>query len=136
MEESESGTESVSSRSTWLALPQMSWKIIVTTLKTCFRHILLLSPMSLPPSESTSLLHNGSPPNRSFPQRIATLIKAEGEPSWLASYKWFIFGSYLNVLLIFIPLSFLSHNLHWDAAFRFSFSFFAIIPLAKVPPIL
>ncbi|RDB21333.1 Vacuolar calcium ion transporter [Hypsizygus marmoreus] len=88
--------------------------------------------MSLPPSETTSLLANGSSRHRSFSQRFSTLVKAEGEPSWIASYKWFIFGSYLNILLIFIPLSFLSHHLNWDAALRFSFSFIAIVPLAKL----
>jgi len=35
-------------------------------------------------------------------------------------------------MLVFVPLSFLSHHLDWDAALRFSFSFIAIMPLAKV----
>jgi Ca2+:H+ antiporter len=57
---------------------------------------------------------------------------AEGEPSWSSSYRWFFFGSWLNWMLLFVPLSFISHILVWDAALRFSFSFFAILPLAKV----
>ncbi|GLB34724.1 putative calcium proton exchanger [Lyophyllum shimeji] len=64
--------------------------------------------------------------------RAAAVVKAEHEPSWTASYKWFLFGSYLNVLLLFVPLSFISHHLNWDAALRFTFSFMAIIPLAKL----
>lgn len=60
------------------------------------------------------------------------VIKAEGEPSWLQSYRWFFFGSWVNVLLVFVPLSALAHFLNWDAALRFSFSFMAIVPLAKV----
>lgn len=59
-------------------------------------------------------------------------IKAEGEPSWLQSYRWFFFGSWVNVLLVFVPLSAAAHYLNWDAALRFSFSFLAIVPLAKL----
>jgi Ca2+:H+ antiporter len=85
-------------------------------------------------SESTPLLANGREhrANASFAHRLSAIIKADGEPTWGASYKAFIFTSYLNILLIFIPLSFLSHHLNWDAALRFTFSFIAIIPLAKV----
>lgn len=73
--------------------------------------------------------HNGS---ISFSQSISSFVKAEGEPTWLASLNYFIFGTYLNVLLIFVPLSIIAHHLNWDAALRFSFSFLAIVPLAKV----
>lgn len=73
--------------------------------------------------------HNGS---ISLSQRIFSVVKAEGEPTWLASFNYFIFGTYLNVLLIFVPLSIIAHHLNWDAALRFSFSFLAIVPLAKV----
>jgi len=54
------------------------------------------------------------------------------EPSWFESYKWFLFSSYFNVLLIFVPLSALAHHLNWDVSLRFGFSFFAIVPLAKL----
>jgi len=59
-------------------------------------------------------------------------MKGEGEPSWAESFKFFIFGTWFNVLLLFIPLSFVSHFLNWDAGLRFLFSFIAIVPLAKV----
>ncbi|KAF5380913.1 hypothetical protein D9615_004160 [Tricholomella constricta] len=88
--------------------------------------------MSRSPTESTSLLNGNSRPRRSFLQRVATVVAARDEPSWFASYRWLILGSYLNILLLFIPLSFFSHHLHWDAGLRFSFSFVAIIPLAKL----
>jgi Ca2+:H+ antiporter len=89
--------------------------------------------MSLPTSETTPLLPNGqAEDNRSPIRRFLDLLKAEGEPSWAISFRWFILSSYLNILTIFIPLSFLSHNLGWDAAYRFTFSFIAIVPLAKV----
>ncbi|EDR14390.1 uncharacterized protein LACBIDRAFT_187790 [Laccaria bicolor S238N-H82] len=73
--------------------------------------------------------HNGFVP---FSQSVFSLVKAEGEPTWLASLNYFIFGTYLNVLLIFVPLSIIAHHLNWDAALRFSFSFLAIVPLAKL----
>ena len=56
----------------------------------------------------------------------------EEPPTFVASFKYFFLGSWFNVLLIFIPLSFVSHFLNWDAALRFAFSFMAIVPLAKV----
>lgn len=88
------------------------------------------------PSETSALLPNGSngsrPESSSFSHRAVALLKAEGEPSWVQSYKFFVFGSYLNVLLIFVPLSAVSHYLNWDAGLRFLFSFIAIVPLAKV----
>ncbi|KAJ6563230.1 Sodium/calcium exchanger protein-domain-containing protein [Mycena sp. CBHHK59/15] len=92
--------------------------------------------MSASASETTSLLPNangnGSASNPSFTHRVKALIAAEGEPSWLQSYKFFIFSSYLNVFLVFVPLSIVAHLLDLDAALRFSFSFIAIIPLAKL----
>ena len=59
-------------------------------------------------------------------------FKAEGQPSWLSSFKFFFFGSWLNILLVFVPLSAVAHHLNWDAALRFGFSFVAIMPLAAV----
>ncbi|TFK42374.1 Sodium/calcium exchanger protein-domain-containing protein [Crucibulum laeve] len=89
------------------------------------------------PSENDPLLPrtNGSAPTahaHTIGEHIAALIKGEGEPSWLQSYKFFFFGTWFNVLLVFIPLSIFAHHLNWDAALRFSFSFLAIIPLAKL----
>ncbi|KAF7311264.1 Vacuolar calcium ion transporter [Mycena kentingensis (nom. inval.)] len=90
----------------------------------------------MPPSEASPLLghdaSNGAAANGSFAHRVKALVAAEGEPSWAQSYKFFLFGSYLNILLVFVPLSALAHHLNWDAALRFSFSFIAIIPLAKL----
>ncbi|EIN07147.1 calcium/proton exchanger [Punctularia strigosozonata HHB-11173 SS5] len=94
-----------------------------------------------PSSERTPLLPNGADahadvengaPPEPFAKRAVKFFKAEGEPSWAASYRHFIFGSYVNILLVFVPLSFISHHLHWDAALRFGFSFMAIMPLAAL----
>lgn len=90
------------------------------------------------PTDRTPLLENGGEhghdlENRQpFARRALALIKGDGEPTWASSYKYFWFGAWLNVFLIFIPLSFIAHHLHWDAGLRFTFSFIAICPLAKV----
>ena len=90
------------------------------------------------PSESTPLLpahNNGSPAApeiRPFRQRFVSILKAEDEPTWLESYKWFFFGSWFNILLVFVPLCIIAHHMQWDVALRFGFSFMAIMPLAKV----
>ena len=95
----------------------------------------------MPPSDRTPLLENGNGarPPKPFFARLADSFSTQGQPSWLSSYKFFLFGSYLNVLLLFVPLSIISHKLDWDAALRFSFSFIAIMPLAAVrrlsPPV-
>ena len=87
----------------------------------------------MPPSELSPLLHDGRRQQQpSFYQKILTLLKAEGEPSWLDSYRWFFFGSWLNLLLLLVPVAAVAHYLNWDAPLRFGLSFFAIIPLAKV----
>ncbi|KAK0239554.1 Sodium/calcium exchanger protein-domain-containing protein [Armillaria nabsnona] len=92
--------------------------------------------MSSPPSEQSPLLPitngtaNGTHPT--FIKRCSAVFKAEGEPSWLESYKFFLFGSYLNILLLFVPLCATAHYSNWDAGLRFSFSFIAIVPLAKL----
>ncbi|KAH9996846.1 calcium/proton exchanger [Russula vinacea] len=85
-------------------------------------------------SENSPLLNGGwrHRPPRSLYQRTLTLLKAEGEPSWLDSYRWFIFGSWLNLLLLLVPVAAAAHYLNWDAPLRFGFSFVAIIPLAKL----
>ncbi|KAG8820627.1 hypothetical protein FRC19_008718 [Serendipita sp. 401] len=64
--------------------------------------------------------------------KFKALLLARGQPSYLSSFKWFLFDSWWNILLAFIPLSFIAHHLNWDAAYRFSFSFFAIMPLARL----
>ena len=91
--------------------------------------------VKMQPTDTTPLLESnisGVIQPDPFLKRTWRVVKSEGEPSWTASYKYFWFGAWLNILLIFVPLSFIAHHLHWDAALRFAFSFIAIIPLAKV----
>jgi Ca2+:H+ antiporter len=99
--------------------------------------------MSLPVTvnDTTPLLHNGN--GHATAHRgsfLARFLKpqAHGEPSWLSSFKFFFFGSWLNILLVAAPLSAVAHYSNWDAALRFGFSFVAIMPLAAVrllPPL-
>jgi Ca2+:H+ antiporter len=86
-------------------------------------------------SETSPLLENGGllgHRNRSFTRRVINFMIGEDEPSWAESFKFFIFGTWFNILLVFIPLSFISHSMDWDAGLVFLFSFLAIVPLAKL----
>lgn len=51
-------------------------------------------------------------------------------PSNLRSLENFFCSSYINILLLAVPLSFASHFLHWGSTSDFVISFIAIIPLA------
>jgi hypothetical protein len=86
------------------------------------------------PSEQSPLLNGDGRrrPSPSFYEKLLALLKAEGEPSWLDSFKWFVFGSWANFLLLLVPVAAASHFLDWDAPLRFGFCFIAIVPLAKV----
>ncbi|KIM48758.1 hypothetical protein M413DRAFT_437935 [Hebeloma cylindrosporum] len=64
--------------------------------------------------------------------RIVGFVRGDGEPSWVQSFSWLLFGSYFNVFLAFVPLSIVAQQTNWDVLHRFGFSFFAIIPLAKL----
>ncbi|EKM82500.1 hypothetical protein AGABI1DRAFT_111112 [Agaricus bisporus var. burnettii JB137-S8] len=86
----------------------------------------------MPATEDTPLL-NGHPTGSSPFRRLVMFLKGkDDEPGWSDSLKFLVFGTYLNVLLVFVPLSAVAHYLNWDAALRFSFSFLAIVPLAKL----
>lgn len=100
---------------------------------------LLVSSTFLPVAnnnESTPLLrsHNsdGVESGQSAFARIKSVLAARDQPSYAQSFRSFLFGTWWNILLVFIPLSFVSHHLNWDAGLRFGFSFMAIMPLAQV----
>lgn len=98
----------------------------------------LSRPLTMSPSQATALLPsiendtNHLDSDGGCARNFLALVKGEGEPSWSQSYKWFFLSSYLNVLLVFVPLSALANYLHWDVSFRFTYSFLAIVPLAKL----
>jgi hypothetical protein len=86
----------------------------------------------MPSTERTTLLNDYSRPRWSFYQKVHTLLRAEGEPSWQDSCQWFLFGCRLNIFLLLAPVAAAAHHLKWDAPLRFGFSFIAILPFAKV----
>ena len=75
--------------------------------------------VSLPPS-SPDLLNSSSQPLR-IPQ-----------PTVHESIKAIITTTWLNVLLIFIPLGYIAYGFKWSNISVFSLNFLAIIPLAKL----
>ncbi|ORY23037.1 putative Calcium:hydrogen antiporter [Naematelia encephala] len=76
----------------------------------------------MPPSETTALLPPTGRNGLSQPKKF--------DP--IGSSRHLIFGSWINLLLIAVPLSIIADLLHWNAAARFSTSFLAIVPLAKL----
>ncbi|WVF72177.1 calcium/proton exchanger [Kwoniella sp. CBS 6097] len=50
----------------------------------------------------------------------------------IGSSRHLLLGSWINLLLVCVPLSIIADLLHWSAAARFSTSFLAIVPLAKL----
>ncbi|KAG1891475.1 calcium proton exchanger [Suillus subluteus] len=93
------------------------------------------SSMTISESETSPLLKNGGYSGHrssSLTRRVVNFMKGEDEPSWAESFNFFIFGTWFNILLVFIPLSFISHIMDWDAGLIFFFSLMAIVPLAKL----
>jgi len=89
--------------------------------------------MSRSPSEQSPLLNDhGRSPYWSSYSNVAETLRAEGQPSWRDSYRWFLFRSWLNVLLLFVPVAGAAHYFSWDAPLRFGFCFISIISFAKV----
>ncbi|KAI0044633.1 calcium/proton exchanger [Auriscalpium vulgare] len=85
----------------------------------------------MPVTTETTPLIPHRPQHRSVTRRLTTLVQAEGEPSWYASYKWML-SSWGYLLLVLVPLTFAADSAGWDAALRFSFSGIALIPLATL----
>ncbi|EJU00797.1 calcium:hydrogen antiporter [Dacryopinax primogenitus] len=81
--------------------------------------------------ESTPLLPNGSV-GTSAHRSFSDVLKGRGEPSWSTSLRFYLFSSWSNAVLIFVPLSAAAHYAQWDAGARFALSFMAIVPLAKL----
>ncbi|KAH7107633.1 calcium/proton exchanger [Auriculariales sp. MPI-PUGE-AT-0066] len=89
----------------------------------------------MPPTDRTPLLPadaNGAHHPQTFGQRFQALVNPQHGPSVAQSMRFFFFGTWFNIFLVFVPLSVISHHLGWDAVYRFSFSFLAILPLAKL----
>lgn len=50
----------------------------------------------------------------------------------MQSFRAFALSSWINLLLVAVPLSFLSHFLGWGSTADFIISFLAIVPLASL----
>lgn len=75
--------------------------------------------------------HDPADGSASAPARRSSLGTAP-VPTTAQSVRWFIFNSYINVFLVFVPLGFLAEKLEWSALSRFTLNFLAIVPLAKL----
>lgn len=53
-------------------------------------------------------------------------------PTFWNSFKVILFSSWINVLIIFIPLGYIANGLSWSDTAVFVLNFLAIIPLAKL----
>ncbi|KDN43687.1 calcium/proton exchanger [Tilletiaria anomala UBC 951] len=69
----------------------------------------------------------------SYPARAQHYLSGpSNEPNFATSFRWFLTSSWLNVLLVFVPLGIVAEHLGWSAAAIFSLNFIAIVPLAKL----
>ncbi|KAI5474781.1 calcium:hydrogen antiporter [Pseudohyphozyma bogoriensis] len=82
------------------------------------------------PDERTSLLtttNQPAAPSHTYHNDIVQPV-----PTVAESLKALFFSGYLNILLVAVPLSFLSHFLNWGSTADFIISFIAIVPLASL----
>jgi Ca2+:H+ antiporter len=74
---------------------------------------------------------NGGAPKPPSPPSSPVLHYSE-PPTLLKSLKVILTVSWINVLLIFIPLGFIAYALKWSDTWVFALNFLAIMPLAKL----
>lgn len=82
----------------------------------------------MPTNERTPLVGNNS---QSLPSHGGESGQ-HSDPNIITSLWWILTCSWINVLLIFVPLGIIAEHLHWKAIWIFSLNFLAIIPLAKI----
>ncbi|GBC08025.1 hypothetical protein RclHR1_07870008 [Rhizophagus clarus] len=66
------------------------------------------------------------------PPRSPVFHSEPPPPTLLKSLKTTLLNSWINVLLIFIPLGYIAYGLKWSDTWVFILNFLAIIPLAKL----
>ncbi|TKA55541.1 hypothetical protein B0A53_02719 [Rhodotorula sp. CCFEE 5036] len=109
----------------------------------------LISDVAKDEAVSTSVSRSTAAEKRTMSDRDAT-VSSEGaadaditelfvaerpikkEPTIAASLKAIVFASWLNLLLVFIPVGWALHFVHVNDTIIFIFTFLAIIPLAKL----
>ncbi|ORX39898.1 Sodium/calcium exchanger protein-domain-containing protein [Kockovaella imperatae] len=72
------------------------------------------------------------PPTESSPLLTSERQSSARRIHFFSSSKHLVFGSWLNLLIVAVPLCIVADVLKWPAAARFSTSFLAIVPLAKL----
>ncbi|WFD26343.1 hypothetical protein MNAN1_001324 [Malassezia nana] len=65
-------------------------------------------------------------------QPLLTPPQRASEKTAIESFRWLLFSSKINVLLVFVPLGLLAEWLHWGPLAIFVLNFLAIVPLAKL----
>ncbi|CAG8447897.1 131_t:CDS:2 [Funneliformis caledonium] len=70
--------------------------------------------------------------NDAGPTPSSPVFHVSPTPTIYNSFKLLLTSSYLNWLLIFLPLGFLANALNWSDTWVFTLNFFAIVPLAKL----
>lgn len=65
-------------------------------------------------------------------QPLLTPPQRASEKTTIESFRWLLFSSKINVLLVFVPLGLLAEWLHWGPLAIFVLNFLAIVPLAKL----
>ncbi|PWZ01734.1 calcium/proton exchanger [Testicularia cyperi] len=90
----------------------------------------------MPANERTPLVgsssNNGSGNNSSNLPSHHGEGHSAGQPNLVTSLWWILTCSWINVMLVFVPLGIIAEHLHWPAIWIFSLNFLAIIPLAKI----
>ncbi|KAJ3041475.1 hypothetical protein HDV00_009271 [Rhizophlyctis rosea] len=59
-------------------------------------------------------------------------VFASHQPTFISSLKHIFFSSWINILLVFVPLGILSYFLKWSDTLIFVFNFLALLPMAKL----
>ena|SRR5581483_7976241 len=76
-----------------------------------------------PDLENNTTINNNTNSNNTNPHKPPTVFN---------SLKVILFSSWINVLIIFIPLGYIANGLSWSDTAVFVLNFLAIIPLAKL----
>ncbi|KAG8794136.1 hypothetical protein FRC12_000406 [Ceratobasidium sp. 428] len=75
---------------------------------------------------------NGHPHHTSLIRNVLNVIFSTGEPGWIASTKFLLSSSRINILLIFVPLSLVASRTAWSEGLIFVSSFMAITSLSSL----
>ncbi|GAA5875247.1 hypothetical protein JCM16303_000554, partial [Sporobolomyces ruberrimus] len=108
--------------------PIPSPQSLVASFPHSFRSI---SPSNLP-SNAVSL-HSSNDDNDAERQNESGSSGNGGhKPTYVESFKNLLFGGWINIALVAVPLSFISHFAKWGSTADFIISFIAIVPLASL----